>query len=105
MEMILASLSLALALISVWFTAQALSRAESHGDTIVKPHIRLLNARIKSDRSVVDDIDRRLRRIEREIQVLKIDSHTTQNLKAQTRGIREAVDDKRKFIPSRVMTA
>ena len=61
--MILAGLSLALALIFVWFTAQALGREENQGDSIVKPPIRQVNARIQIDSSVVEDNDRRLHRI------------------------------------------
>ena len=103
--MILAGLSLALALIFVWFTAQALGREENQGDSIVKLHIRQVNARIQIDSSVVEDNDRRLHRIGREIEVLKSNDRTAHNLKTQTRVIRKVVDDKRKFLPSRVMRA
>ena len=87
------------------FTAQALGREENQGDSIIKPHIRQVNARIQIDSSVVEDNYRRLHRIGREIEVLKSNDRTTHNLKIQTRVIRKVVDDKRKFLPSRVMRA
>ena len=64
-----------------------------------------MNARIQIDSSVIEDNDRRLHRIGREIEVLKSNDRTAHNLKTQTRVIRKVVDDKRKFLTSRVMRA
>ncbi len=105
MGTVLASLSLAVALISVWFTSEALRRAESHGDAVVKPHLRNVNARIQESRSLIDEIDSRLRRIEQQVEVLKIDHRAANALDDQTKDLRKSLDQARDFVPTRVMSA
>lgn len=105
MGTVLACMSLAIALISVWFTAEALRRAESHGDAVVKPHLRNVNARIREGRSLIDEIDSRLRRIERQVEILKLDNHAAQGLDEQTKELRKSLDDVRDFVPTRAMSA
>ena len=105
MAIILACISLAIALISVWFTSEALRRAESHGDAVVKPHLRNVNARIREGRGMIDEIDSRLRRIERQVEILKIDHRAAQGLDEQTKELRNSLDEVRDFVPTRAMSA
>jgi len=105
MGTVLACLSLAVALISVWFTSEALRRAESHGDAVVKPHLKNVNARIRESRSLLDEIDSRLRRVEQQVEVLKIDHRGAQELDDQTKELRKTLDQARDFVPTRVMSA
>ncbi len=105
MGTVLACLSLAVALISVWFTSEALRRAESHGDAVVKPHLKNVHARIRESRSLLDEIDTRLRRVEQQVEVLKIDHRAAHEIENQTKEIRKNLDQARDFVPSRVMSA
>lgn len=105
MGTVLACISLAIALISVWFTSEALRRAESHGDAVVKPHLRAVNARIREGRTLMDEIDSRLRKVERQVEILKLDQRAAQDLKSQTQDLRQSVDEVRDFVPTRAMSA
>ncbi|NQV98848.1 MAG: hypothetical protein HQ483_04065 [Rhodospirillales bacterium] len=105
MGLVLACISLGVALIACWFTAEALRRAESNGDAVVKPHLRNVNARLRESRSLIDEMDSRLRRIERQVEVLKIDHRAAQGLDDQTRELRKTLDQARDFVPTRAMSA
>jgi len=105
MGTVFAVLSLVIAMISVWFTTEALKRVDIHSDAAIKPHIRDVNAKIREGQSLMNDIDSRLRRIEQQVEVLKIDHRGAQDLEQQTREIRKSVDKARAFVPSKVLSA
>jgi hypothetical protein len=105
MGTVLAGLSMAIALISVWFTTEALRRADSHGESAIKPHLLNVNARIRENRSLIEEMDSRLRRIERQIEVLKIDNRAAHGLSEETKELRSTLEQARDFVPTRVMSA
>ena len=105
MGTVFAVLSLVIAVISVWFTTEALKRVDRHNDAAVKPHIRDVKAKIREGEGLMKDIDSRLRRIEQQVEVLKTDPRVAQDLEQQTKEIRTSVDKARAFVPSKVLSA
>ncbi len=105
MATVFAVLSLVIAIISVWFTTEALKRVDLHGGAAIKPHIRDVNAKIREGHSLMNDIDSRLRRLERQVEVLKIDHRAALDLEQQTQEIRKSVDKAREFVPSQALSA
>ncbi len=58
---------------AIWFTSEALKRADQFGDALVRPHVRKLQNKIAQQDDARKELDDRIAQLERQVHILKLE--------------------------------
>ena len=105
MGAILGALGFIMAFAAIWFTTEALRRADGKGDALIRPYIRDIKSRLSDNQALLLELDKRLGAIERKVENLQHETHASSELQGQVEAVRYGVDQARNFQPSSIYNA
>ena len=105
MGAILGALGFAMSLLAIWFTTEALRRADSNSDALIRPHIRDIKFRLENNRNLLAELDNRMTDLERQVKIAKAENLDAGHLTEQVETIKYGLDQARSFKPSAVYNA
>ncbi len=105
MGAVLGGLGFAMPLLAIWFTTEALRRADSKSDMLIRPHVRALKLSLANNRALLTELDTRLADIERQVKVARANRQEAVQLVDQVEGIKYGLDKARNFKPTAIYNA
>jgi len=105
MGAILGALGFIMAFGAIWFTTEAIRRADGKGDALIRPYIRDIKSRMANNQTLLIELDKRLEAIERKVENIQYANHAPPDLQDQVEAMRYGIDQAKTFQPSSVYNA
>lgn len=105
MGAVLGVLGFMMSLLAIWFTTEALRRADDKSDLLIRPHVRDLKLRLAANKELLTELDNRLADIERQVKVAKANRQESAELMQQVDAVKYGLDKARSFKPTSVYNA
>ena len=100
MTAVIGVLAFVMAFGAIWFTSEAVRRVDTRNDAMLRPHFRKINAAIEKNYQVVQSLQARLEKLEKQVHTLKLNAELPSAVVGESAAIQSGLNNLQHFTPT-----